>query len=271
MTVDDLLKQSRDILEPASSYALLEAITGRDRAWLLAHRDHGVPRDQQNRWADLLARAADGEPLAYLLGWRWFAGMRFEVTPDVLIPRPETEDVIDAALAAASHACRVIDVGTGSGAIAITLAHRLPRAQVIAVDSSNTALDVARRNAESLEVSDRVLFLQGDLLTAVSGPFDLVIANLPYIPTDDLAELELTHWEPRPALDGGPDGLDLFRRMLADLPRVLASNGVLALEIGYDQGHSVPGLVQAALPGATVSVVKDFTGNDRAVIAQGGG
>ncbi len=271
MTVDDLLKQSRTILEPASSYALLEALTGRDRAWLLAHREHELTSGQQIRGYNLLARAAAGEPLAYLLGQRWFAGLLFEVTPAVLIPRPETEGVIETALKAAPDARRIIDVGTGSGAIAITMAHRLSDARVMAVDISPAALAVARHNAKRLVGTDRVLFLQGDLLTAVSGAFDLVIANLPYIPADDLVTLDITRWEPCTALDGGADGLDLFRRMLADLPRVLAPQGVLVLEIGYDQGHSVPRLVRTALPGAAVSVIQDFAGQDRAIIAQRAG
>ncbi|MFY9780993.1 MAG: peptide chain release factor N(5)-glutamine methyltransferase, partial [Candidatus Baltobacteraceae bacterium] len=206
---------------------LLEAVTGRDRAWLLAHGDAALSLEAQERWASLLARRAAGEPLAYVLGRAGFYGRTFGVTPDVLVPRPESEQLVELALAfaarrAAAPPLRLADVGTGSGILAISLALELPGARVLAIDVSPAALAVAERNARAHGVAERIAFTLGDAFEGLdpSLRFDLVLANLPYVRTCDLASPpDPTSFEPRLALDGGADGLALYRRLLARAPQ----------------------------------------------------
>ena len=262
--------------EPLDAPLLLAHILAIPRAALLAHPEHTLTAEQSAMFRALIVRRAAGEPVAYLTGTRAFYDRAFRVTPDVLIPRPETEHLIAQALAWAigRSALRIVDVGTGSGAIAVTLAAHLPDAHVWAVDVSAAALAVARENAARQGVADRVTCVQGDLLApavAAQRRADLIAANLPYIARPDLDALAVSHWEPRLALDGGPDGLDLIRRLLADVPRVLAPDGLLLLEIGAEQGAAVCALAQQALPGAVVRTAADYAGLDRVVSVQPGG
>jgi release factor glutamine methyltransferase len=215
-------------------------------------------------------RAAAGEPLAYLTGHREFYGLDFLVDARVLVPRPETETLVDLARAHAHpHApTRILDVGTGSGCLAVAVARHLPSAHVTATDISAGALAVARRNADRHGVSDRVTFVQSDLLSDCrlqTSSFTLLLANLPYIASSDLPRLPVSEHEPRLALDGGSEGLDLIRRLLADAPRVLSSNGGLLLEIGADQGQAVSALARTAFPAAQIRVHRDWAGLDRVV------
>ncbi len=257
------------ILTPATAQALLAHVTGRGRAWLLTHVEEPLSAEAAERFISLLERAADGEPLAYLIGEREFYGLLFSVTPDVLIPRPETEALVDVALAWAHTrglpAPRIVDVGTGSGAIAVTLALKLPQARIVAVDIAWEALLIAQVNALRHGVAERLGFVLGDLLAALIGPFDAIIANLPYVSEAELEALEVGRWEPRIALDGGSDGLDLIRRLLGQAPRRLAPGGLLALEIGADQGKRVEALCHAAFPYAEVAILPDLAGLDRIV------
>lgn len=256
-------------LTSTSAQALLAHITGRGRPWLLAHREEPIPAADAARFAELLERAAAGEPLAQLTGEREFYGLPFTITPDVLIPRPETEALVDVALKWAGERgldtpC-IVDVGTGSGAIAVTLAVKLPGARVTAVEISEPAIRVAKMNAERHSVSDRVGFVLGSLLDALAGPFDVIAANLPYINQEEIAALDVGRWEPRVALDGGPDGLSLIRRLLEQAPSRLAPGGLVALEMGYDQGPRVVALCREAFPGADVTLLPDLAGLDRIV------
>lgn len=275
--VDQALAWARTALagasdsEPIDAPLLLMSVLGIDRAALLAHPERTLTAEQADSFRQLIERRAAGEPVPYLIGTRAFFDRDWLVTPAVLIPRPETEHLIEAALEWAhderenGHEVRcVVDVGTGSGAIAVTLAAHLPDARVWAVDLSPDALAVARENAARANV--RVQFLQGDLLApllAAGETVDLVVANLPYIPSGDLEALPVARWEPRLALDGGADGLDLIRRLLAQLPTVLA--GLALLEIGAGQGARVSALAETALPGARVRVLPDYAGHDRVV------
>jgi release factor glutamine methyltransferase len=244
-------------------------ILQRPRSWVLAHPETELNSEQLTSLERLLERLSAGEPLAYLTGIREFYGLKFAVTPDVLVPRPETEILVETALDwLRSHPgmrCAV-DVGTGSGCIAVTLAHAIPGLHVTAVDISPAALSIARRNAEQHGVASRVDCVQGDLLAGLSGPYDLVGANLPYIPSADAEALPVGRFEPRLALDGGPDGLDLVRRLLAQLPLRLASGGLALLEIEYRQGQAVIQLAREQLPRAAVSVAPDPSGLDRLII-----
>ncbi|MBN1430836.1 MAG: peptide chain release factor N(5)-glutamine methyltransferase [Anaerolineae bacterium] len=270
-TVGEVLAQARQTagITAITGQAILAYIMKRDRAWLLAHTEVLLTTEQATRFTVLLERAAQGEPLAYLTGEREFYGLAFTVTPDVLIPRPETEGLVDAALHWSEQhrqpAPRLVDVGTGSGAIAVTLAVRLPQAGITAVDVSPAALDVARRNASWHGVGERIELVQGSLLADITGPFDIILANLPYIPTDTLPTLDVIRWEPAPALDGGPDGLALIRLLIRQAATRLLPGGLLALEIQYDQGPVVAALCRDIFPTAAVTIAHDLAGLDRIV------
>ena len=209
------------------------------------------------------------EPLPYVLG-RWhFYGREFAVTPAVLIPRPETETLVEHALAwlrAHPDRRRVTDVGTGSGALAVTLAAEKPAVRVTATDISPAALEVARRNARRHSVADRIAFVETDLLTALAGAFDLIVANPPYIPIAELANLPVAQHEPREALDGGADGLATIRRLLAQAQTRLAAGGALMLEIAASQGGAARAAALEAFPASKVVVHPDLAGRDRVLV-----
>jgi release factor glutamine methyltransferase len=256
---------------------LLEAVTGRNRAWLLAHGDAALSPAQRKTWEALLARRAGGEPLAYVLGAAGFYGRSFEVTPDVLVPRPESEQLVELALAFARRAAsparpRIADVGTGSGILAISLALALPAARLWALDVSSAALAVALRNARAHAADERITFALGDVLEGLdpSLHFDLVLANLPYVRSPDLAAApDPTSFEPRLALDGGPDGLALYRRLLARAPQHAAPGGALFLEAGPDTAGALAELAASVFgPRARVALARDYAGRERVVTVE---
>lgn len=249
---------------------LLGHVLGLDRATILAFGERAVTPEQAAEFSALLGRAAAGEPIAYLLGRRAFYDRELIVTPDVLIPRPETELLLEQALEYAHlhNARHVVDVGTGSGALAVTLAAHYAKAAVYAVDVSAGALAVAQRNAEQCGVLNRIQFFEGDLLEPLLTRglhVDLVVANLPYIASDEVKVLPVSRYEPTLALDGGPDGLDLIRRLLAQASTLSPLPKVMLLEIGADQGHAAADVARAALAGAHVDVLRDYAGLDRIV------
>ncbi len=248
--------------------SLLAHVLGLGRAQVLARAEHVLTETELARLQDLVERAAAGEPLAYLTGRREFFGLDFEVNAHVLVPRPETELLVELALNRLSaEPAHVIDVGTGSGIIAVTLAVRRPALYVTAIDVSPAALAVARRNAERHGVVDRIRFCVQDLLDPAPEPADLICANLPYIPSRDVDALDVSVHEPRLALDGGSDGLDLIRRLLAQAPDVLKPGAGLLLEIEARQGPAALMLSAAALPDATIRCVPDLAGLDRVIAA----
>jgi len=222
----------------------------------------------------LLARRLRREPTAYIIGHREFYGVELEVTPAAPVPRPETELLVDETLAQARrlrHAYRgphIVDVGTGCGAIALAVAIQLPVARLTATDTSQNTLDLAQRNAERLGVSARVRFVLGDLLSPLAEVADIIVANLPYIPSGEWEGLapEIRCYEPRAALDGGRDGLRPVSRLLKEAPAHVRSPGALILEIGHDQGAAVVTLARQAFPAAAIAVKKDLAGLDRVVI-----
>lgn len=278
MTVGAALRAGTERLQPASDSAradaarMLEALLDRDAVWLLAHDEEPLLAETRQRYEHALDRRAGGEPVAYIIGSAGFYGRRFAVTPAVLVPRPETEHAVDLALDHLRSVARplVCDVGTGSGVLAITLACELPGSRSIATDLSEAALEVARANAAAFGVADRVEFRAGDLLepAADRAPFDCLIANLPYVPSGDLAAApDPTSFEPRLALDGGPDGLALYRRLLARAPGLLRAGAVVVLEVGPDTTRALAALAGAAFgPAARIAVHRDYGGRERTVV-----
>lgn len=272
MKVAEALRQVRRALpasnntSPSDARRLVAEAAGRPVTWVLAHPEAPMAGDQVEWLGRATARCAQGEPLAYVLGWWEFYGRRFRVSPDVLIPRPETESLADRALGfLRSHpkALDIVDVGTGSGCLAVTLAAEAPQVHVLAVDISGPALRIARANAQTHRVESRLRWVQADLLTAFRGAWDMVVANLPYIPRRRLGRLEVSRHEPHLALEGGQDGLQLLRRLVAALPDVLRPGGFAALEIDEGQGASLRSLVEAGLPSADVRVEQDLAGRER--------
>ncbi|MGB9092998.1 MAG: peptide chain release factor N(5)-glutamine methyltransferase [Gallionella sp.] len=227
--------------------SLLQLVLRVNRAWLLGHPERLLDTDQHDRYTALFERRLRGEPVAYLLGEREFYGLNFKVSPATLIPRPETELLVELTLQRIPRqgACRVLDLGTGSGAIALSIAHARPDTEVTAADASAAALEVAQCNAHRLEVRN-VRLLLSDWFSALGDErFDIIVANPPYIAADDahLTQGDV-RFEPRAALASGKDGLDDIRRICAQAGEHLSENGWLMLEHGYDQAAQVRALLQ---------------------------
>jgi release factor glutamine methyltransferase len=247
---------------------LLGHVLETSRTGLMAHPERSLTSDQVERYETLVRRRASDYPLPYLTGRVEFYGLELEVTPEVLIPRPETETLVDLALA--RRPTHIVDVGTGSGCIAVSVAVHLPRATVYGIEISPAALAVARRNVERHGVAGRVQLMVGDILSPRPGPVDLVVANLPYIPTGQCASLpaSVRDHEPWLALDGGPGGLAVIRRLLVQAPAVLRPGGGLLVEIGADQGETASRLARTYFPQAEVRVHPDLAGRDRVLEVQ---
>ncbi|HWO41218.1 MAG TPA: peptide chain release factor N(5)-glutamine methyltransferase [Candidatus Eisenbacteria bacterium] len=257
---------------------LLGPALGLTREQRMASPSLVLSEAQARLYSDLIERRTRREPIAYILGRQEFWSLDFRVTQAVLIPRPETERLVEIALEIASRPegpPSILDIGTGSGAIAVSLATELPDATIWATDVSVEALALARGNAWRHGVDGRIHFLQGDLWEALDGVdrrFDLIVSNPPYVPSAEIDRLEpeVSRWEPRLALDGGIDGLDFYRRMVSCAHARLAPGGVLALEIGADMGAPVVSLFQASKRYREVKVVCDYAGRDRVVVARTG-
>lgn len=273
-TIRKALEAARAQLSPHSRTPQLDAqlilahLLNQRREYLIAHDDMALSLDQIVAYAKLIEQRARGMPIAYLLGKQAFFDRELIVTPQVLIPRPETELIVERALAwveaqgrQSDPTLRIVDVGTGSGAIAVTLAARLPSARVLATDISAAALQVAQRNGQNLP---NLRYMQCDLLSGIGGQFDVICANLPYIATRELQELEVAKFEPLLALDGGADGLALIRALLQQSPSHMTTPGLLLLEIGAEQGEAVCAAAQEAFgERAQISLHKDRADLDR--------
>jgi release factor glutamine methyltransferase len=289
-TTGELLREGTERLAAAGSETarldaelLLGHAVGAGRTAVVAHPESPVGADAARLYRDHLERRAAGEPVAYLRGIKEFYGLAFETDSRALIPRPETEKLVDLArdeairrLASVARPegarhLRVVDVGTGSGAIAVALAVTLRRLDalddvaILAVDISPDALGLAKENAVGHAVADRVSFAEADLVPADGGPFDLVLANLPYVRRDAIASLPVAaSFEPVIALDGGTDGLELIARLVERLPVALAADAVALLEIGADQGDAIVELVESRLGrGWRCTVEHDLAGLPR--------
>ena len=288
-TTGALLREGTELLAAAGSETarldaelLLGDAVGAGRTAVVAHPEAPVGADAVRRYRSDLDRRAAGEPVAYLRGMKEFYGLALETDARALIPRPETEKLVEMATdevmrrlasslrAAGARNLRVVDVGTGSGAIAVALAVSLRRlnaldsVELLAVDISPDALGLARENAVGHAVADRITFAEADLLPDGESGFDLVLANLPYVRHDAMAGLPVaSSFEPAIALDGGEDGLEVIGRLLGRLPATLAVDGLAMLEIGADQGEAIVALVAARLPGWGCAVELDLAGLPR--------
>lgn len=260
---------------------LLAHVLGVNRATILAYPDRRLTPKQLTRYRDLVARRAGREPLAYIVGHREFFGIDLVVDRRVLIPRPETELLIEHTVRIGRQLAqrlasplatplKIADVGAGSGAIAVTLAVHLPQATVFALDASEGALDVVAKNARRHGVADRVRCLRGDLLSPLPCPVNLITANLPYVTTGEWQELtpEIRDHEPRSALDGGHDGMDFIRQLLATATPHLQPDAAILAEIGASQGVAVTALARKHFPQTRIQLVQDYAGLDRLVIIE---
>jgi release factor glutamine methyltransferase len=277
---------------------------GRDRAWIYSHPEESLDPATTQKFLALIARRAAGEPVQYLTGKQEFWGLEFEVTPAVLIPRPETEHVMEVALArlgerglkihldtgAPREKLHVADVGTGSGCLAVALAWELPHAELFATDISALALEVARRNAGRHGVAGRVHFMHCDLLTGLANadlrsagaqhavptstqsaaPFDLIVSNPPYIARDEAAQLqrEVRDHEPDAALFGGPTGVEMYQRLIDQARELLRDRGILVLELGYDSAEHVRKIFDAQAAWTKVAITLDLAGIPRVLAAE---
>ncbi len=277
LTIQEALRRASSLLKESSPTYLLDArvllgaALDRDAGYLYAHGDRELTAGEEEGFFTYIRRRQAREPVAYIVGEKEFMGLPLRVTPAVLIPRPETEVLVEAALTSLSQKfpspspLHLLDIGTGSGAIALSLAFYRPDARVTAVDFSEAALRVARENAHRLGLTQRINFVQADLFPPAPGSFHLIISNPPYIPTGELCHLpaDVGRYEPHQALDGGADGLFFYRRLLPPPPSLLARKGIMALEVGEGQADSVQNL----FPGArAVKIIKDYAGLDRVVL-----
>ncbi len=281
-TLSDALRQGRARLASSGTESpgldaevLLRHVLAMDRTTLFASLRDPLPPTAANEFCHLLNARAGGAPVAYLIGTREFMGLPFKVGPGVLVPRPETEVLVEWAIAWLRNVDRdqptVVDVGTGSGAIAISIATMMGpgwTGRILGSDISPRAMAVAATNQDRLDTDHRVHLVQGSLLTWRAEPIDLVLANLPYLRPDQISHNPQLAAEPSLALSGGADGLDLIRELIADAPRVLAPGGAIGLEIDPSQRDEVVGLTQHTFPGSIVHVLPDLAGLDRHVTVQ---
>lgn len=279
-TIGRLLAWTADYLKKRGSESprldaevMLAHVLGYERVQLYTHYEDVVGETPRAQYRDLVRRRAEGAPVAYLVGRKEFYSLRFDVSPAVLIPRPETEYVVIGFLEAVKgvESPTAVDVGTGSGCLAVACTRHCPAARFAAIDLSPEALEVASRNAARHEVADRIEFLQGDLLEPVAGrpAFDVVVSNPPYIPSADVDVLDpgVRDYEPRLALDGGPDGLRIVARLVEQAAPLLKPGGKLLLEIGVDQDEAVRGLIASHGDYEISSTVRDLQGIPRVVHA----
>lgn len=274
-----LLFKQEEILNPRlQAEVLLQHLLGWSKVKVLTEDLSPFPPEKLAVFQTMVTRRLAGEPLQYIVGVQEFYGRDFWVNPSVLIPRPETEFLIEEILKRrawwkqAQDTPRIADIGTGSGAIAVTLALEWPSAEVYTVDLSADAIRTAQENASRLEA--RVQFLQGDLVNPLlerGVQLDVLVSNPPYIPSSDINELavEVREHEPRLALDGGPDGLAPYRRITKALPRLMRENGpaLVAFEVGIGQAEAVADMTRTNWPGAATHIVQDLQGIDRVVLA----
>ena len=280
MTIQNLLRRATDFLTQngidearLDAEVLLAHVLRMRRLYLYVHLDLNLVEEDINIYKNLLHRRAAHVPVAQLIGNKEFMGLDFNITPDVLIPRPETEIMVQMSieiLGPTKTPLTVADIGTGSGAIAVSMLHYLDNVTVDAVDISKPALAVAKSNAEKLSVANRLKLFEGDLTKPLAGrTYDAILSNPPYIPTDVIDELqpEVSRYEPRLALDGGKDGLKYYRRIIDGAVPLLKPDGFLALEVGVDQSEPVRKMLESNGQFDPINVIWDLIGIERIILA----
>lgn len=265
---------NEEAIETASldAQVLLAHLLGKDRTWLFAHHEYQLTPAEAEAYTQLIRRRMKHEPIAYMIGRKEFYGLEFFIDQRVLIPRPETELLVDLVLDEITARRRkpvfVADVGTGSGAIALSLAAYNEEARIFAIDLSEDALDIADANVQRLDTRKQVTLLCGDLLSPLNQSVDIIVANLPYISSEIYSTLEpdVRNYEPRIALESGPEGLDAIYRLLQQASHYLTPNGQIFLEIAHDQGKMVEQLAKRQFPQASsIRIHKDYHDHDRIV------
>jgi release factor glutamine methyltransferase len=285
VTLAEAINNAADLLSTAGitnarldGEVLLAHIIGKDRVWLITHRDDVLDAEGQRDFDEALRRRTKREPLQYLIGNQEFWGLAFNVTPDVLIPRPETELIVEAALSIAqdrNRQVRIIDLCTGSGCIAVSLAKELTAAHVIATDASERALAVARENSRNHGTAGRIRYLEGDLFDPldeldIRSQVDIIVANPPYIRAGDLPALqpEVKDYEPLMALIAGPEGTEMAKRIIYIAPEYLKKNGALIMEMGLGQAKALTRMIDATCAYGKPEILRDLAGIDRVIIAK---
>ena len=279
VSIAEALREASRVLDHAGvaearreAGSLLAHVIGKDRTFLISHAEDQLAEDDWKRFEEAVVRRGAGEPSQYITGVQDFFGRSFRVTPDVLIPRPETELLVEAALEVMNAQAVVCDVGTGSGCIAVTLLCERHDARAVALDVSAAALEVARQNARGLLVESRIEFVRSDCFEALKPKpilFDLIVSNPPYVSANMLPGLqrEVRDYEPKIALSPGPDGLSFIRRLVLEAPEFIHGNGSLLFEIGFDQGEVVKGLVNRDV-WELRQILPDLQGIPRIVVLQ---
>lgn len=277
MTYKEAFERGKEILEGAGiteaaldARLLLEYVCGTDHSALIVHPDRMLSEDEEKRYLSYIGRREDREPLAYILGYWEFMGLKFKVTGDVLIPEQDSEFLVEEALRHCSDGMKIMDLCTGSGCIALSILNYTNDTTAVCTDISGKAIEVAKENAAELGVSERCTFLETDLFPGTElGKADIIVSNPPYIASSVIDTLapEVRDYEPRLALDGAEDGLAFYRRIAENIDSYLYSSGYLILEIGYDQAEAVSDILDKTGKFHEIEVVKDFSGNDRVVKA----
>lgn len=277
LPISDALNRAANLLRPRSVTArqdasvLLAHILKRSRGWIVAHPEVLLSAEERASLDQAFRQASKGVPLPYILGHWEFFGLDFIVNPEVLIPRPETELLVTMAIGwLTAHPGRqlVADIGTGSGCIAISLAVNLPDLAVLATELSAGALNIAEKNIRRHAVENRVTLIKGDLVDELPEPVDVLCANLPYIPSQELEILLVSRYEPHLALDGGADGLLVIRRLLSRCPRWIKPEGLILLEIEASLGSQVEEIAKTHFPKAAIQCKQDLAGYDRLVLIE---
>lgn len=288
ITIQQLLEHGVAVLESEhiqnpflDTQLLLGYSLNVDKVYIYTHRDEVVDKEYVENFLDLLDKRRKGYPLQYILGTQEFMGLSFEVGEGVLVPRPDTEVLVESIIEIAKtedfidrDQLRILDIGTGSGAITLSLAYYIRNSKVFSVDISDKALEIAKKNSERLGLDHKVTFLKGDLFNPIKRldgemKFDIIVSNPPYIPSGEIDSLqkEVAKYEPRLALDGGIDGLDFYRKIVCKSPLFLDNKGLLAFEIGYNQGNSLKNLLHENKGFKNIIIRKDLAGHDRVVFA----
>lgn len=273
--------EKSEILNPILDVELLLCYAlNVDKIYVYTHRHSKIETENVDKFLSLVNKRKKGYPIQYIIGKQEFMGLEFYVNEGVLVPRPDTEiliewiiEIIESGYFKEKESINILDIGTGSGAISLSLAYYIDKAYIYTVDISNKALSIAKKNAKNLNLKSKVRFLEGNIFEPIGNldektKFDIIVSNPPYIPTEEINSLqkEVSKYEPRLALDGGLDGLDFYRKITKESPKYLNHKGILAFEIGYNQGDELKKILETNRKYKDIQIRKDLGGHNRAVI-----